>query len=68
MCGVFSIFNFSYDDNKIEHEFSKGRGPEFSVLQHNDQAKCLMGFHRLAINVLDKSSNQPFNIDNIMLL
>ena len=73
MCGIFLYYNNAqftddYYNNIINKEFMKGqhRGPENSqTLLYN---KFFFGFHRLAINGLDEISNQPFNIDNIILL
>jgi asparagine synthase (glutamine-hydrolysing) len=74
MCGIFALLNNKNDKNNIiDHEFiieqfkkSLHRGPDnscYSLLNDN-----FVGFHRLAINGLDEDSNQPFNIDNIMLI
>lgn len=73
MCGIFLYYNnaqFTDDYYKdiIYKEFMKGqhRGPENSqTVLYN---KFFFGFHRLAINGLDDISNQPFDIDNIILL
>ena len=70
MCGIFSILN-NYDiiDNDfIEEQFNKGqhRGPDNSTINlHNND---FIGFHRLQINGLNSESNQPFCIDNIILI
>ena len=42
-------------------------GPEFSKLSIYKNHVTL-GFHRLAINGLNNNSNQPLNIDNILLI
>ena len=70
MCGIFGIIN---PDNSIIYDtlnkyFIKGskRGPEFSILK--SYYNVTLGFHRLAINGLNKESNQPFEIDNIYLI
>ena len=74
MCGVFAILNqisnkklVSYEN--INNEFMKGssRGPEFSTLE-NVSIDLKFGFHRLAINGLDKKSNQPIFFNNISLI
>ena len=69
MCGIFCILNG--EQNKLEfykEQFYKGvnRGPEDSkyIIYHD----VFLGFHRLAINGLDSISNQPFNIDNVVLI
>ena len=75
MCGIFALLNFYLDThsiyypmNKITEEFMKGqgRGPESSILKN--YLKFLLGFHRLAINGLNETSNQPLEIDGIVLI
>lgn len=70
MCGIFSLFNINYNElplNSIMNAFSKGyrRGPENSSTKH--YINSFFGFHRLAINGLTDTSNQPIEIDNIFL-
>jgi asparagine synthase (glutamine-hydrolysing) len=71
MCGIFAMLN---NESKFKKEFileqfmkGKGRGPEFSKLD-NFSLWCLLGFHRLAINGLNYSSNQPIMIGDIALI
>jgi asparagine synthase (glutamine-hydrolysing) len=69
MCGIFCILNGEKNNQQFyKEQFIKGatRGPEDSkfVSFHN----VFLGFHRLAINGLDSISNQPFNINNIVLI
>jgi len=69
MCGIFALLNNKDNHKMVENEFMKGkkRGPEFSkldVLTNN----VILGFHRLAINGLNSESNQPFLVNNIMLI
>jgi len=75
MCGIFTLLNYSEhvnvnDENIIKTEFMKGqkRGPEFSKLETYLDKNMIIGFHRLAINGLNAESNQPFLIDDIMLI
>lgn len=73
MCGIFALLNyleFYYSNEHIEREFMKGkkRGPEFSKLDYSVAKNAIFGFHRLAINGLNQESNQPFLIDDIMLI
>ena len=73
MCGIFAILNyleFYYRNEPIEREFMKGknRGPEFSKLDYSVDKNAIFGFHRLAINGLNQESNQPFLIDDVMLI
>ena len=68
MCGIFALINNTKSIELVKQEFKKGekRGPEFSVIEEYDNV--LFGFHRLAINGLNNESNQPINIDNIILI
>ena len=67
MCGIFAILN-SEETKDVEIEFMKGkrRGPEFSKLEK--YMKLILGFHRLAINGLNDTSNQPIIFNNIILI
>ena len=71
MCGIFALLNnkehlLSYDF--IVEQFNKGqhRGPDNSCI--NTSNNNFIGFHRLSINGIDEESNQPFNINNILLI
>jgi len=69
MCGIFCILNGEKSNEQFyKEQFVKGvnRGPEDSkfISFH----KIFLGFHRLAINGIDEISNQPFNINNIVLI
>lgn len=69
MCGIFALLaSLRANDSsnlysQIEPFFLKGqsRGPEFSTMEHFNR-NLFLGFHRLAINGLDKQSNQPICI------
>lgn len=70
MCGIFALLNNdSFQHEFINEQFMKGqkRGPEFSKLQLITTL-CLLGFHRLAINGINSTSNQPIVIDDIALI
>jgi asparagine synthase (glutamine-hydrolysing) len=69
MCGIFALLNNQDSTNTINANFQKGkqRGPEFSSLNTNAEG-LVLGFHRLAINGLNAESNQPFEINNIVLI
>jgi len=75
MCGIFSLLNIEKDNGSqfssefINQQFMKGvaRGPEHSVITYYG-SKAIFGFHRLAINGLDKESNQPIENDHITLI
>jgi asparagine synthase (glutamine-hydrolysing) len=71
MCGIFSLFNTDWNEFNIKEiitsfEKGKSRGPENSIFKNF--LKCSFGFHRLAINGLDNISNQPIEINNIILI
>lgn len=72
MCGIFSLLNNNdliFPRQFIDEQFKRGegRGPEHSILT-DVNVKALFGFHRLAINGLNKESNQPIKFDNITLI
>lgn len=70
MCGIFALLNnLNVPDDFVMSQFKKGenRGPD-----NSQYIKILdnftLGFHRLAINGLNDESNQPFDIDNVILI
>ena len=67
MCGIFGILNENDLSEQIMNNFNLGnkRGPESSTI--NKYGNSIIGFHRLAINGLDKISNQPFIEDDLIL-
>lgn len=71
MCGIFALLNNvgRFDQAFIEEQFKKGknRGPEFSILK-NVMIETIFGFHRLAINGLNETSNQPLVLDETILI
>ena len=71
MCGIFALLNNDglFGHEHIKQYFNKGqkRGPDNSQIVNLDSLTCL-GFHRLAINGLDRNSDQPLCIDNIYLI
>jgi len=70
MCGIFALLNnnetFSHDYIVEQFNKSKNRGPDNS--QINTTNNNFIGFHRLSINGLSEDSNQPFYINNILLI
>ena len=74
MCGIFGLLNYknkelTIDDIQNMSDAGKHRGPESSDLVFELNNKDIVfGFHRLAINGLDTISNQPFNIDDCILI
>ena len=81
MCGIFAYITNTdninkptniYNEKAITRSFNKGksRGPESSQIltkQYHDTF-VFLGFHRLAINGLDQTSNQPMCIDDVYLI
>ena len=69
MCGIFCYFNVgkqiskNIDDFKQEFYSIKHRGPDHSSIQFVD-TNIIFGFHRLSINGLDSSGNQPMIIND----
>ena len=71
MCGIFALLNTTGFSNEIINtQFKKGknRGPEYSKLESFFNYNLYLGFHRLAINGLNKKSNQPILINDIILI
>lgn len=84
MCGIFALLNYTntnantksiidchlIDCHLITHNFDKGvnRGPESSTIIFNESLNYVKGFHRLAINGLNKESNQPLNFESCSLI
>ena len=75
MCGIFTLLNAkenAIDLAKVSEAFLKGqsRGPESSSLNTNylKEYYAIIGFHRLAINGLNTTSDQPLIMDNIVLI
>ena len=73
MCGIFAFLNNNYNEKITYSSFMKGigRGPDISKFHYNwkKNMKLTIGFHRLAINGFnDYSSNQPFYIDDCVLI
>jgi len=72
MCGIFALLNPNYNNIEeqliVKEQFMKGRyrGPENSTIQNH--LKMSIGFHRLAINGLNKESNQPIVYNDIILI
>ena len=73
MCGILAIINNSnnttFNEETVQKALEKGknRGPESSTLKKVEE-NITFGFHRLAINGMDKESGQPMTIDNITLI
>jgi len=70
MCGIFTLLNNEnqVDNNYIVEQFNKAqhRGPDCT--RSYTKEDIFIGFHRLSINGLDPESDQPFLIDNILLI
>jgi len=68
MCGIFGLINYMPEIHKkdvLEKMILKGkrRGPEHSTINYI-QNNIVFGFHRLAINGLNKKSNQPIILNH----
>ena len=70
MCGIFALLNNEDSEKNIVRYFVKGvaRGPENSVLKFIHEFKLTLGFHRLAINGLNETANQPLIIKDCILI
>jgi len=72
MCGILALFNILQKRDIINKhiidnfKIKNYRGPDNTHII--DKNSFLLGFHRLAINGLDEDSNQPFVINNKMLI
>ncbi len=68
MCGIFCYLGKKYNSLDLQENFQRidNRGPDYSVLLNIDN--ILLGFHRLAINDLSSSGNQPFSNNGIYLI
>ena len=74
MCGIFGLFNAG-DLSEEELEliitfFKKGtdRGPDNYCFDYHKDDNMSIGFHRLSINGLNDESNQPFYINDKILI
>ena len=70
MCGIFALLNNkdTITNENILKEFNKSghRGPDNTTV--NTDNNNFIGFHRLSINGLSSDSNQPFIINDILLI
>jgi len=69
MCGIFGLVNYKTINRQTIYKCfnnGKNRGPEFSITKEINN--IFFGFHRLAINGLNDKSNQPFEINNCILI
>jgi asparagine synthase (glutamine-hydrolysing) len=69
MCGIFAYLNDTIEEEHLNHMYSTGskRGPEHSTLKKISD-KVYFGFHRLAINGLNDTSNQPIQYKHFYLI
>ena len=77
MCGILGLLlseEYQIDsDNKDKYNiykyfvYGKKRGPEYSCIK-NINSKIIWGFHRLYINGLDETSNQPIKTKNCSMI
>lgn len=71
MCGIFALLNYhktNLNTTYIGNEAQKGqhRGPDSYKIDINKN--IFLGFYRLAINGLDKKSEQPLKYNNKVLI
>ena len=67
MCGIFAqLSKESIQSESVSAYNIQKRGPDYSILQYINN--ITLGFHRLAINDLSDSGNQPFSDNNIYLI
>jgi len=68
MCGIFAYFGDKDDETLIEYyQEIQHRGPDDSKFV-KITPKLKFGFHRLAINGLDSSSDQPLRLGKCLLI
>ena len=69
MCGIFGALTKQYDEKQLKPYFLKiqHRGPDYSEFR-TIKSDLFFGFHRLAINGLTPSGNQPMHIDGCWLI
>ncbi len=72
MCGIFFYYGKTLSKDYLDNQFNKiqHRGPDNSqtkILNYNNNI-LYFGFHRLSINGLDNSSNQPIINEGIYLI
>ena len=70
MCGIFALIGYNHPFDESYFHRGKKRGPEFSILKQlvNGIRTNYFGFHRLAINGLTPSGNQPLEYKNYVLI
>lgn len=74
MCGIFALLNVSNKNilkEIVDFSFErlKKRGPDNSIIEtYKEPAYFTLGFHRLSINGINKSSNQPLKKNDIFLI
>lgn len=70
MCGIFSYFGTTLTAAELLDAFKliSHRGPDHTVNPFEITRGLWFGFHRLAINGLDSSSNQPLELGDSLYL
>jgi len=73
MCGIFALIGDTYESSNLtdsdgikSFNACNKRGPEYSKIEKINNN--LLGFHRLAINGLSDSGNQPFYYKQYILI
>lgn len=67
MCGIFALYNGSLQSYLRPFHSTKHRGPDNSKLR-SITPNIHFGFHRLEINGLDRVSDQPLQINKVVLV
>jgi asparagine synthase (glutamine-hydrolysing) len=70
MCGIFFYYGTSFKLEELKKNFIliSHRGPDDTSEPFHIGSNSIMGFHRLSINGLNSSSNQPLIKDNVYLI
>ena len=73
MCGIYSIINYQRISDVPDHKYymnfmkTKNRGPDSSKFEIIDNT-LILGHHRLSINGLGESGDQPIHRDGVYLI
>jgi len=69
MCGIFGALTKQYDEQLLKPHFLKikHRGPDYSEFR-KIKSDLFFGFHRLAINGLSPTGNQPMYLEGCWLI
>jgi asparagine synthase (glutamine-hydrolysing) len=71
MCGIFALFGSNLPDYETIYNYfklGKKRGPESSTIVSFQNNRVYLGFHRLPINGLNLTSDQPIYYKDYVLI